>query len=324
MKIQNQVDYKALEKEYIACACCGSMEHVIAFVGDRYQFGITTVVCKQCGLIFTNPRPVAEWFGDFYRNYYRLYYKNMQTPTAEYLNSGWMARHVQTNLTLLKSYIANQNGRLLDIGSSEGSFLHYFSNEFPEWEVYGIEPSLTFSEFARNHFKLQNVTTGGIEDVADWKDSQFDFITSSHVLEHLLDPNLFFSEARRLLKPDGRLFVDVPDADGGQIGLKRVHIAHVYHYDQRSLSNFATKYGFKVLRIQRGQDRWTINALLQRSEQLPVAHQFPSVDAEQIARDFAAKCDVPLWMSTRRYRKLIKNILRSVLPSHKSGSNIRA
>src|SRR5207245_11243493 len=41
----------------------------------------------------------------------------------------------------------------------------------------------------------------------------FDVITSSHVIEHVLEPVAFLSVARRVLKPNGILYVFTPNAE---------------------------------------------------------------------------------------------------------------
>ena len=50
------------------------------------------------------------------------------------------------------------------------------------------------------------------EDVTNlsFTDNTFDVIISNHVMEHILDDNLYLQELLRVLKPDGKLFISFP------------------------------------------------------------------------------------------------------------------
>ena len=45
-----------------------------------------------------------------------------------------------------------------------------------------------------------------------WEGRHFDIVTMFHVLEHLVDPKRALEYARGLLKPGGRLLLQVPNA----------------------------------------------------------------------------------------------------------------
>jgi 2-polyprenyl-3-methyl-5-hydroxy-6-metoxy-1,4-benzoquinol methylase len=283
-----QIDYEAAPKETVPCACCGSRDFLVSVVGDRYGFGLQTVVCGRCGLIFTNPRPSPEWFESFYRLHYRTYYEDVETPDEAYLSKDWVRGRQRRNVAFLRGCGLPATGRLLDVGSAEGTFLRLFEDAFPGWEAHGVEPSASFSAFARSHYGLRNVTTSRLEDLDAWQESTFDLLTISHVLEHLLNPDWFFRTARRMLKPGGLLFVDVPDVDGESRGLGNLHIAHVYHFSRGSLENFLTRHGFDVVSAGKGGEvpQWTFQVLARRTERIPESWSPRPVSADRIARAF--------------------------------------
>ena len=74
-------------------------------------------------------------------------------------------------------------------------------------------------------------------------------------------------EIHSLLRPNGILFVDVPDAEGGGPGPDRIHIAHVYHYSTHSLGNLLAKSGFEVVCMEKGreQDAWTFHVVAKKA-----------------------------------------------------------
>lgn len=294
-------DYKRLDKITIACACCGSERHITAFHGDRYRFGLRTVVCRTCGLIFTNPRPVDAWFQDFYAHYYRLFYGAADYPTAAYLANDWIRKRHAANIDFISPYLA-PTGSLIDLGCAEGTFLHFLSQSHPSWSLHGIEPSPTFSDFARSQYQLANVITDDIQAAYAFAESSFDLVTASHVLEHLLDPNALFAVARHLLRDDGLLFINVPDSESNHRGINRLHIAHTYHFSEATLKAFAHKHGFSPVTFLKSEDGWTMQLLCTKLSEVPRNWSPLPCDSRQIARDFRRRCRQPL---RKQIRKLI-------------------
>ncbi|MDB6027439.1 MAG: hypothetical protein JWM68_3662 [Verrucomicrobiales bacterium] len=281
------------------------------FKGDRYEFGIRTVACSQCGLIFTSPRPPDDWFEKFYRYHYRQYYESVSVPDEAYLNRDWIKGRHTRNVNLLASLLPTK-GTILDIGCAEGTFLDLFRREFPCWTLHGIEPSEDFSKFAVAHYGLQGVAMAKFEELSvRYLPSSFDLITASHVLEHLLSPDDFFKTARVLLKPGGLLFIDVPDAEGDVKGISNLHIGHVYHFSSGSLDQFLAKHGFTKVRAQKGDEkpiRWTFQVVARKAASLP-SWKPATVDIKRIARDFRKHCQIG-W--TDRISKVVKPVKRSV------------
>lgn len=287
-KLFQPADYPKFATELVACACCGGLDYTIAMEGDLYNFGLQTVVCTRCGLLFTNPRPTPLWFQEFYRHNYRIFYKAVITPDENYLNQDWVKGRHFRNLNFLVPYL-QKTGTIMDIGASEGVFLNQFRQRMPAWNIRGIEPSENFSKFARDYFGLDTIETGDISDLERTEANQYDLVTANHVIEHLLDPNQFFMVARHLLRDDGLLFLDVPDAEARLRGILAIHIAHVYHFSRQTLTNFLTKYGFEVLAWHQWPHRlpWTVQVLARKTKNAPQMWAPATVDAHQIARHFA-------------------------------------
>ena len=303
----NPSDYRNVATRQMICPCCDGRRHRTAFVGDRYGFGIRTVVCCGCGFLFTNPRPSDEWIADFYRRDYRRFYLGSENPDPAVLQSvDIRGRHERTLDTLAR--FLPQHGRLLDIGCADGTFLDVFRRRFPGWELHGIDPSEAYSEFARSHYGLCHVITGSLQELDEWQGGEFDLITVNHVLEHLSDLNCFFRQARRLLRVGGMLFADVPDAEGKRRGIDNVHIAHLYHFSDRTLGNFLRKYGFCTLTTHKGLEPvpWTVQALAEKESTVDAAWTMPPVSPRRIASHFARHCRVSLLSRARSKFRRIK------------------
>lgn len=109
----------------------------------------------------------------------------------------------------LKTILAvKPRGRLLDIGTHCGFFLRLARNQ--DWKLYGIEPSPTNAMLAREKFGL-DVRASYLEDDI-FPLEFFDVVTMINVLDHVTTPLTLLSIVRKILKPDGILFIKVPNA----------------------------------------------------------------------------------------------------------------
>lgn len=100
-----------------------------------------------------------------------------------------------------------RDGALLDLGSSDGGTLRHIRELRPDLtlsssDIAGDPESYPAgTDFRRANFDV---------DQLPWPDSSFDGITCMHVVEHLQNPSRLISEAARLLRPGGRLYVETP------------------------------------------------------------------------------------------------------------------
>jgi len=79
-------------------------------------------------------------------------------------------------------------------------------------------------------------------------------VTMFHVLEHLFDPAGYLDEAHRLLKPNGRLVVQVPNASCWQFLLFGEHWngvdipRHLLHFRESDIRALLEDCGFEIVR----------------------------------------------------------------------------
>jgi SAM-dependent methyltransferase len=155
------------------------------------------VRCRDCGLIFTNPRPSNERLNAFYAgdNY-------CCHETSGSASSGARAEFVLARVSEFLSPHAPRS--LLDYGAGGGGFLSHARKS--GWTIRGFEPGKCGLENCR---RAGLAVTDKLEELPS---SAFGLITLHHVFEHLADPRRVLAEIRRLLAPEGLLFVDVPNA----------------------------------------------------------------------------------------------------------------
>ncbi len=100
-------------------------------------------------------------------------------------------------------------GTVLDIGCGPGVFTDRLSQL--KCRTYGVDLSQKMAALAQNRgFPLSIFMVGGIIQLP-FKDSSFDSVLCSGVLEYLTDVEPAIKEMFRVLKPGGRLIVTFPN-----------------------------------------------------------------------------------------------------------------
>ena len=198
------------------------------------------VRCSACGLVSLHPLPDRAALMGIYAGADAGAVDPGTDPTGE--ESVFLERF-RGEMDRIEKHAAR--GRILDIGSAWGFFLHVCKER--GWDAWGVDPAQVESEYARRRFGLP-IVTGGLAD-ARFPSGFFDVVTLWHVLEHLPDPVSELGEIRRILKPGGLLVISVPtthavkDFDDGPVPL------HCWYFDRRTLSALVERQGFRVVRV---------------------------------------------------------------------------
>jgi SAM-dependent methyltransferase len=85
--------------------------------------------------------------------------------------------------------------------------------------------------------------------------AEFDYVRSNHSFEHIENPRDVLREIRRIIKPDGKLFIGVPNVDSlpaklfGPYWYNLGPPTHPYGYSPRSLALLLEQEGFHVERL---------------------------------------------------------------------------
>jgi SAM-dependent methyltransferase len=208
---------------------------------DEPPMAATTVICRVCGLVYTNPRPTAQAITAFYEKEYRVMYAGTDDPAAAAARMAIRAKHIRATLGPVSGK------RILEVGSATGETLVALREHGAD--VYGIEPTVSYAE----HSRRSGVTThvGGYETYAPKQD--FDMIILSHVLEHLPQPMDALRTFRSWLATGGRMYVEVPNITS----YPWLEIAHLSGFVPRTLRNILLASGFGIERLWTfGQAGW--------------------------------------------------------------------
>ena len=99
--------------------------------------------------------------------------------------------------------------KLLDIGSGSGRLLDLARSA--GWVAIGIEPDPTAAAVARSNGN--QIIAASVEELPARLNGSFERIVLSHVIEHVANPLALLRHCRRLLAPDGTLWLETPNLD---------------------------------------------------------------------------------------------------------------
>lgn len=246
----------SIELETVACDLCGSTNNNLLLKARDYRYGhsemFNVVKCKECGLIYLNPRPTARAVLELYKKDY--------TSNEKGDNLHKLRRTLKKILGFLWYKISGYywvseikvKGRFLDIGCALGDTLEAARDMGAD--VYGIELNPNSVKICKE--KGLNVHCGNVED-AGYPANYFDIVWMSQVIEHLPSPKDCLKEIKRILKPDGRLYVFCPNAGSYLAKLfgKYWHGWHVpfhfYGFNTKTMTEMAKNTGFVVKEIKK-------------------------------------------------------------------------
>jgi len=174
--------------EHVPCDLCGCNEYKVRYrQPDMWlwlnQFEFPVVECKNCGLVYVNPRPIEESMAYYYPD---DYHDNRNSD-----------EHIKRYKAQAK-YLPDLNfKKVLDIGCARGDFLAYLKTLYPYIEAYGVDTYSKSVNYDFINFHNKNLLECGFES------EFFDVICSFAVFEHLHTPSKYFKECGRILKRGG-------------------------------------------------------------------------------------------------------------------------
>jgi len=141
--------------------------------------------------------------------------------------------------------------KLLDIGAATGFFAR-IAQDFG-FNAEGIEISKWAAQEGRKKgLKIHH----GTVDTIQFLENSFDVITLFDVLEHISEPDKFLEKIFLILKQDGVLVINTPDAKSvwsrilGRRWQAYIPPEHLILYNKNNIEFFLKRHKFKILKIK--------------------------------------------------------------------------
>ncbi|RZS72199.1 methyltransferase family protein [Pseudobacter ginsenosidimutans] len=237
--------------EKVSCALCG-LESTIN-VTKKGQFGILTYVsiCKNCGLMYLNPRWTSERYKHFYIHEYEKYYPRVPgVKENEFANIKLIVDRINRHHSLRVS-----PGHVLDIGVGFGESLLYLKkNVYQQAGYSAIEPSKVCVDYLQEQ-GIQVISNSVDTDWTHPFEQKFDLVIMRHVAEHLLQPVDALKKIAKVLSDRGILYLAVPDAYHPVLPLTSYYFrtVHTYYFNKDTISELMEQSGLQIEVLQDNQ-----------------------------------------------------------------------
>jgi 2-polyprenyl-3-methyl-5-hydroxy-6-metoxy-1,4-benzoquinol methylase len=259
-------------------------------------------VCRTCGY----PQAIIDdnWLKDtkeIYENY-QIYHQGSQKDHFLFNHEQSTSRSGQLISGLKKKNLIGHRGKLLEIGPGGGNFLVEFHHNYENWDLYASDVNDKNKEQILSLDSVRGFYSSPINQIQE----RFDLIACVHSLEHIPNPFNFLVDLKKILKPDGKILINVPNC---LLNPFVICVAdHCSHFEPETLENLFLAVGFKLLE---SSTAWISKELVLVAENNP--NKKENRDSLPLANTYLKLNNHLLWLN-----KTIKE-LKNIDPTIKLG-----
>lgn len=219
---------------------CGNNNYTTCSYDNGKKFDI--IICRNCGLGRTWPRPAASGNADdFYNNQEDFFERNEEIILRK--------KFARNTLNILKKI--RKGGKLLDVGCNMGIFVQEALRK--GYKAHGIDISGNAVNFGIEKLQLKNnLSIGTINDIIN-KNEKYDIVSYIHVLEHIEKIKEEIKYAKKILKINGLLVLETPNYNSiwrQIVGGKWYGFSpeqHVWQFSREALAEMLIKEKFNIV-----------------------------------------------------------------------------
>ncbi len=243
--------------EETACPLCKERDDKILFNKESFD----VVKCKRCSLVYVNPRLTVKESQRLYNAEVispSVYYK--ETKEEDYIT-------FQKRLQIIEKYA--EKGKILDIGCNIGTFLEVAKES--GWKTYGIDINEGVKkECLKKGIKFFKGTVAKVK----FQKNFFDAVIMNDLIEHVHNPQELLQQVKRVVKPQGIIFIVTPDVGSyaAKVLKKRwPHFKpneHLIYFSRKTLRKVLESEGF-VIKEMKHIGRWRkMGTIIQKGQRV--------------------------------------------------------
>jgi len=181
----------------MTCPFCLSTKTIFFALKDDYEFQR----CLICKGLFIKTTPSKKSLHNYYEKQFLYADGRINEPIIR-KRSKQILKRIRTRYP--------EAVTICDVGSGHG----YFLDEADKmgFKVFGVEPSKNLANTASVNYAIPQFV-GTLESFIKINKNKFDVVTCIHVIEHVMHPKDFMHSLLKLVKPEGILFLETPNAD---------------------------------------------------------------------------------------------------------------
>lgn len=232
----------------VFCPLCASCKLNLLSNNVRFDKQADVYKCQDCELTFLDHNSF-KFSEDFYKGEYHQTYITHVEPDA-FDPRKYYEKMKKANKIWADKFRKLLTGQeiVLDIGCSTGHFMEMVKDATKK--IYGSELNRKEIEFCCSVLGL---------DVSDeplaerFKEGTFDYVTMIYVLEHIAEPKEFLKSVKKVLKPNGKLVVLVPNIQDALVNMYDIPefrsfyycIEHLFYYSPKTIKRLFDDVGLK-------------------------------------------------------------------------------
>lgn len=227
------------------CVLCGSDQYHVISTKLRYDKLGTVVTCSQCGLSrLLGVQSYAQRLNEYYADQYAQEYHTGVKKELDSLFESFIPVQAQ-RIEKVRPYLGSTH-RILEIGSSTGYFLDGVRPFVAE--IQGLELNRNEARYAT---EVRNVPTiNSPLETSSLPLNCYDHICLFQVLEHAANPIEFLSGLRKLLRPGGKVHIEVPNLMDPLVWFYDVEEYRDFYYQEPHLHYFTPETLRKVCQAE--------------------------------------------------------------------------
>jgi SAM-dependent methyltransferase len=204
--------------------------------------GYEVVICTDCGAGYADHIPTQTEFDAYYRDLSK--YEDSAVDGERQP----VEPRFREMAGLIQRFIPSRDARILEIGSASGGLLAALQ-DLGFTNLLGADPSPACVRAALAFYEIPGFASTLF--TVPVPETRYDFLILTGVMEHIVDLDRAVAHFRRLLRPGGKVFLEVPDAsryDALQDApYQEFSVEHINFFSSTSLTNLMRNRRFRVV-----------------------------------------------------------------------------